>query len=158
MTIDSNTLEKRAAPIEMTPRDFRTLGHQVVDTLADWLTKIPNGRITRGESSPTIREVLRSDCRLPDAGSDPSEIMTEAASLLFEHSLFNAHPRFLGYITSSPAPIGALGDFLPSAINQNCGAFRLAPLATEIEAQTVRWIAELIGFPVDCGGLLVSGG
>jgi len=158
MTIDSNTLEKRAAPIEMTPRDFRTLGHQLVDTLADWLTKMPNGHITRGESSPTIREVLRSDCRLPDAGSDPSEIMTEAANLLFEHSLFNAHPRFLGYITSSPAPIGALGDFLASAINQNCGAFRLAPLATEIEAQTVRWIAELIGFPVDCGGLLVSGG
>ena len=32
------------------------------------------------------------------------------------------------------------------------------PLATEIEGQAVRWIAELIGFPTDCGGLLVSGG
>ena len=31
-------------------------------------------------------------------------------------------------------------------------------MATEIEAQTVRWIAELIGFPADAGGLLVSGG
>jgi glutamate/tyrosine decarboxylase-like PLP-dependent enzyme len=30
-------------------------------------------------------------------------------------------------------------------------------MATEIETQTVRWIAELIGFPGD-GGLLVSGG
>jgi Pyridoxal-dependent decarboxylase conserved domain len=43
-------------------------------------------------------------------------------------------------------------------INQNVGAFRLSPLATEIEAQTVRWIAELIGYPAGCGGLLVSGG
>jgi len=34
----------------------------------------------------------------------------------------------------------------------------LSPAATEIESQTVRWIAELIGYPVDCGGLLVSGG
>ena len=34
----------------------------------------------------------------------------------------------------------------------------LSPAATEIEAQTVRWIAELIGYPADCGGLLVSGG
>ena len=34
----------------------------------------------------------------------------------------------------------------------------LSPAATEIEAQTVRWIAELIGYPDDCGGLLVSGG
>src|SRR6185312_13764549 len=36
--------------------------------------------------------------------------------------------------------------------------WKLAPLATEIEAQTVRWIAEFIGYPVDCGGLLASGG
>jgi glutamate/tyrosine decarboxylase-like PLP-dependent enzyme len=34
----------------------------------------------------------------------------------------------------------------------------LAPLATEIEGQAIRWIAELIGFPTACGGLLVSGG
>ena len=34
----------------------------------------------------------------------------------------------------------------------------LSPAATEIESQTVRWIASLIGYPEDCGGLLVSGG
>lgn len=31
-------------------------------------------------------------------------------------------------------------------------------MATEIEAQTIRWIAELIGYPTDCGGVLVSVG
>jgi glutamate/tyrosine decarboxylase-like PLP-dependent enzyme len=31
-------------------------------------------------------------------------------------------------------------------------------MATEIEAQTVHWIAELLGYPTSCGGLLVSGG
>jgi len=31
-------------------------------------------------------------------------------------------------------------------------------MATEIEAQTIRWIADLIGYPDTCGGLLVSGG
>jgi glutamate/tyrosine decarboxylase-like PLP-dependent enzyme len=51
-----------------------------------------------------------------------------------------------------------LGDLLASAVNANVGAWRLAPTATEIEAQTVRWLAELIGYPTDCGGLLVSGG
>ena len=50
------------------------------------------------------------------------------------------------------------GDFLAAAVNQNVGAWRLGPLATEIEKQAVRWIAELIGFPASCGGLLVSGG
>jgi glutamate/tyrosine decarboxylase-like PLP-dependent enzyme len=51
-----------------------------------------------------------------------------------------------------------LGDLLAAAINANGGAWQLSPMATEIERQTVRWIAELMGYPADCGGLLVSGG
>src|SRR6185503_18314752 len=87
-----------------------------------------------------------------------ARLVNDTGDLLFNHSTFNGHPRFLGYITSSPAPIGMLGDFLAAAVNQNVGGWKLSPMATEIEAQTVRWIAELIGFPADCGGLLVSGG
>jgi glutamate/tyrosine decarboxylase-like PLP-dependent enzyme len=64
----------------------------------------------------------------------------------------------MGYITSSAAPVGMLGDLLASAVNANVGAWVLSPVASEIEAETVRWIAELIGYPVDAGGLLVSGG
>src|SRR5262249_34513333 len=87
-----------------------------------------------------------------------ASITTEAADLLSTHSLFNGHPRFFGYITSSAAPIGALADLIASVINCNVGAWKLAPAATEIEVQTIRWIAEFIGYRTDCGGLLVSGG
>lgn len=61
-------------------------------------------------------------------------------------------------ITSSAAPIGALGDLLAAAVNPNMGGWFSGPMANEIEAQTVRWIAEMIGYPTNCGGLLVSGG
>src|SRR5262249_40575409 len=57
-----------------------------------------------------------------------------------------------------PAPIGILADFLAAAVNANVGAWTLSPAATEVESQTVRWIASLIGYPNDCGGLLLSGG
>ncbi|HSG49159.1 MAG TPA: aminotransferase class V-fold PLP-dependent enzyme, partial [Longimicrobiales bacterium] len=40
----------------------------------------------------------------------------------------------------------------------NVGAWTLSPVASEIEAQTVRWIAELLRYPEESGGLLVSGG
>ncbi|HTD41049.1 MAG TPA: aminotransferase class V-fold PLP-dependent enzyme, partial [Mucilaginibacter sp.] len=81
-----------------------------------------------------------------------------ATNLLFDHSLFNGHPKFLGYITSSPAPLGALSDMLAAAVNPNVGANILSPIATEIEKQTIRWLAEFIGVSPDCGGILVSGG
>src|SRR5260370_562408 len=93
-----------------------------------------------------------------EGGGEGKELVGEAAGLLFEHSPFNGHPRFWGVITSSAAPIGALGDLLTAAVNPNVGGWLGAPMTTEIEAQTVRWIAELIGDPTECGGLLVSGG
>jgi glutamate/tyrosine decarboxylase-like PLP-dependent enzyme len=158
VSTDLDRLRERRAPIDMAPDDFRALGHRLVDTLADWLAAMPSGPVTRGESVEDIRRALGSERGLPASGEDAAHLLDEVARLLFEHSLFNGHPRFFGYITSSPAPLGALADFLASTINQNVGAFRLAPLATEIEAQTVRWIAELVGYPPDCGGLLVSGG
>jgi aromatic-L-amino-acid/L-tryptophan decarboxylase len=158
MNTKVETLKNRTAAIEMVPDEFRALGHELVDSLADWLVKMPNGLVTKDESVADIRRVLGSERGLPDAGEGAAQVLREAANLLFDHSLFNGHPRFFGYITSSPAPLGALGDFLAAMINQNVGAFRLSPLATEIEAQTVRWIAELIGYPTNCGGLLVSGG
>ncbi len=102
--------------------------------------------------------LLGGNRMLPAEGADPATVLAEATRLVLEHSTFNGHPRFFGYITSSAAPLGALADLLASTVNPNVDAWALSPVATEIERQTIRWIAELLGFPGECGGLLVSGG
>jgi glutamate/tyrosine decarboxylase-like PLP-dependent enzyme len=152
------TNEYRRSPIAMDSATFRALGHRLVDQLAESLERVPRGPVTRNESPSAVREALDLTGGLPEAGMDPGLLLERTARLLFEHSLFNGHPRFFGYITAPPAPIGILGDFLAAALNPNVGAWTLSPAATEIESQTVRWIAQLIGYPTDCGGLLVSGG
>lgn len=154
---DIETLRHRIAPLEMTERAFRTVGHQVIEHIAEWLYSLPNRPVAPNEVPGMLREALGTGS-LPEQGAAVRDLLEEAASLLFEHSTFNGHPRFWGYITSSAAPIGALGDLLAAAVNPNVGGWALAPLATEMEAQTIRWIAELMGYPTDCGGLLVSGG
>ncbi|MEO6325903.1 MAG: aminotransferase class V-fold PLP-dependent enzyme [Thermoanaerobaculia bacterium] len=147
---------RRFSPLDMDPEEFRSIGHQLVDRLADFFGSWPERGVTRGEFPAQIRSVVGTG-PLPEEGSPAGPLVEEAARILIDHSLFNGHPRFWGYITSSPAPIGALADLLAAATNANVGSFSLAPVATEIETQTVRWIGELIGFPTD-GGLLVSGG
>ena len=148
----------RETPLAMDAATFKALGHQLVDDLADLLASVPARPVTRDTSPSAIREALDLTGPLPEHGTDPAALLSATARRLFDHSLFNAHPRFFGYITAAPAPIGILGDFLASALNPNCGSRTLSPAATEIEVQTVRWIAELIGFPGDCGGVFVSGG
>jgi len=148
----------RHAPLEMDPAAFRSAGHELVDRIAGLIETIGARPVTPGEAPGEVRRALNAARPLPEDGADPAELVSRAADLLFEHSLFNSHPRFWGYVTAPAAPIGILGDFLASAVNQNCGAWLLSPMASEIEAQTIRWIAQLLGCPSDSGGLLVSGG
>lgn len=156
--LETGALLGRTSALEMSPDAFRAAGYAVVDRVADLLWTISDRRVSPGEPAGVVRAALEHGRPLPENGSDPGELLNRAADLLIEHSVFNGHPRFWGYITSSAAPVGALADLLAAAVNPNVGAWRLSPVASEIEAQTVRWIAEFIGYPVDCGGLLVSGG
>ena len=153
----TRALRYRIAPLEMNPSEFRKAGYRLVDQVAELLCTLPERPVAPNETPTALRTLLGSHS-LAEQGSDASSLLDEAVDLLFDHSLFNGHPRFMGFITSSAAPIGALGEMLSAAVNPNVGSSLLAPIATEIEAQVVRWIAELIGYPRDCGGLLVSGG
>jgi len=148
----------RQAPVSMDAATFRMLGHRLVEQLAEFLDSLPQRPVTKNQSPSAVREALDLNGALPEQGTAPGPLLERTAALLFEHSLFNAHPRFWGYIPAPPAPIGILGEFLAAAVNANVGAWSLSPAATEIESQTVRWIAQLIGYPVQCGGLMVSGG
>ena len=151
------TLRNRQAPLEIHGDEFRRLGYQLVDKIADFLDELPQRPVTVDESPQALRRLLEPDI-LPENSSPSNELLNEAADLLFDDSLFNGHPRFWGYITSSAAPIGALADLLAATVNPNVGAAALSPIASEIEAQTIRWITDLIGYTRNSGGLLVSGG
>lgn len=148
-------------PPDMTPEEFREAGHRLIDAIAEFHATLPTRPVTPSESARAVRDSL-GIAELPVEGRTAGELLAEIAPWLFDHSLHNGHPRFLGYITSSAAPVGALADLLAAAVNANVGLWDLAPAASEIEAQTVRWLADLVGFAdapgSSCGGLMVSGG
>ena len=147
----------RTFSLELRSDQFNKIGHAIVERAAGLFNTLPTLPVTKGEPPEAIRALLGTGS-LPQKGTDPEHFINEVSSLLMQHSLFNGHPKFWGYITSSAAPIGVLGDMLAASINPNVGAFNLSPVATEIERQTIRWIAEMLDYPPDCGGLLVSGG
>ena len=152
-----NKENHRMSPIEISKDEFREIGYRLVDTISDFYDTINEKPVTTGETPKQIQAVL-GNASLPENGTSVSELFTKTADLLLNHSLLNGHPKFFGYITSSPTQIGALADLLASAVNPNVGAHILSPIATAIEKQTVKWLAEFIGVSTTCGGILVSGG
>jgi len=140
---------------------FRKTGHRLVDQIADFYTTLGERPIRRQVTPQLVRQLIGQGS-LPDNGMPIGSLFEETAPLLFDNSLHNGHPRFFGYITASAAPLGALADLLAAAVNANIGLWDLAPVAAEVETQTIRWLAELIGYGRDSdgnsGGLMVSGG
>jgi aromatic-L-amino-acid decarboxylase len=151
-----NTQEPKA-PLNMDAAEFRRLGHALVDQIGDFLESLPHQPLTKGLSRKDVQAVIGQG-PLPGKGLPADALLDDTARMLFEYSLHNGHPLFLGYITSSAAPLGALADLLASSINANVCIWDLSPVASEIETQTVQWLAEFIGYPADCGGIMVSGG
>lgn len=149
--------EYSLSPAEISREEFRKAGYLLIDLISGFINEIDERPVTTGEAPEQISKVAGYST-IPEDGSPPEEILKKASDFLFNHSLLNGHPKFFGYITSSPAPIGALADMLASAVNPNVGANILSPAATEIEKQTISMLAELCGLPSSWGGLLVSGG
>ena len=150
----------RSAPLRMTGDEFRALGHALVDDLAALFEALESPSelsVASGETPSDVQAALGGGA-LPEHGAPAADLVREARDLLLAHTTHVGHPRFWAYICGSQAPIGALADLLAAGVNQNVGAWQLAPVATEIERQTIGWLAELIGYPAGAGGLLVSGG
>src|SRR5947209_8813345 len=150
-------VNQRFAPVEMSKEDFKKIGYNLIDTLSVFYDTINQNPVTTGETPTQIQAVL-GNASLPETGTSVSALFNKACDFLLNHSLLNGHPKFFGYITSSPTQIGALADLLAAAVNANAGANILSPMATAIEKQTIKWLAEFIGVSPSCGGILVSGG
>ncbi len=148
---------KRKTPIEIDKITFQKMGYELIDKISEFLDTIDQKPVTTQTSNQDIKKLI-GQTSLPENGSSPNKLLTQVTDVLMENSLLNGHPKFMGYITSSAAPIGALADLLAATINSNVGAQILSPVATEIEKQTIQWLAEFIGVSPDYGGILVSGG
>ena len=92
---------------------------------------------------------------LPDEGSSPIAALDAAADVL-DVSLAQARPRYFAYIGSSGLEIGVLGDALMASHDVNVAVS--AGAADLLEAQTVRWLGEFVGFDPAAVGVVAAGG
>src|ERR1700683_4780719 len=116
---NEESVAKRVSPLAMGSQEFRELGYQLIDRIAGFLDSLPERKVTPGESPSAVRQALGAERSLPQQGTDPALLLSHATDLLFSHSLFNGRPRFWGYVASSAAPMGALGELLAAAVNPN---------------------------------------
>ncbi|HEU4537365.1 MAG TPA: pyridoxal-dependent decarboxylase [Polyangiaceae bacterium] len=135
---------------------FRAIGHELVDRIGHFFDAMHEGPIYTATPGDELRRLL-GQRPLPPDGADAGDLVARAAGLCLENSVLVGHGRFWGYVHGAASPLGALADLLASALNSPVTSPRTGPISSAIEEQTVRWVAELVGFPAG-GGLFLSGG
>ena len=140
----------------MQTSEFRSFGHNVVDLLADYLDTIEHKRVFPDAEPRRVNQLF--DARLPQEASAPENVLSELEEKLLPYCTNVGHPGYMGLITPSPTPVGAIADFICSTINQNVGAYSIGPSAVAMERQVVRWMTDLCGYGKNAGGNLTSGG
>jgi glutamate/tyrosine decarboxylase-like PLP-dependent enzyme len=132
--------------------DLRALGHRMIDDMFDHLETLRDGPVWR-----PMPEALRAELRRP-MPRDPTGAETvyrDFRALVQPYATGNLHPRFMGWVHGGGNPAGMLAELLAAGLNANLGGRDHAPI--EIERQVIAWAAEMLGFPADASGVLVTG-
>lgn len=141
---------------DLSPEEFKKLGYKVVDMIAKYYASINTIPVFPASTSSEVENAFRE--QFPEKAQDPEEILDEWQSKVLPYTTNIGSPRYFGFVNGSGTMISTLAEALAASVNMNTGGWKASPAATEIERRTIAWIAELIGYPVDCGGLLTSGG
>ena len=95
---------------------------------------------------------------LPEKGMGYDELLKQVEEKVLKTATGNLGPHMYAYVMSGGNQMAIVAEKLASTINQNQTKWHLAPSLNEIEKRVIRWTAELLDFPEDSGGVLVSGG
>ncbi|HWC97697.1 MAG TPA: aminotransferase class V-fold PLP-dependent enzyme [Candidatus Sulfopaludibacter sp.] len=140
----------------LSPDEIRTLGLAAVEQIAAYYDTLADRPVMVPTTSAALRALL--DEPLPRDGTDFDSLLKTLDTVIAGYSRHSAHPRFFGYISSPGTPVTSVGSMLASALNINVTCWRSGPAATDLEHVTIDWMKQILGYPAEAGGLLVSGG
>ncbi len=138
------------------PEDWdamRALAHRMVDDAIDYIETVE----TRPVWQPIPEKIAaKFNTAAPNKPIGPEAVYQEFVQDIMPYPMGNIHPRFWAWYMGNGTILGACADFLAAIMNPNLGAGN--HVANLVEAQVINWMKEILSFPKDSSGLLVSGG
>jgi aromatic-L-amino-acid decarboxylase len=144
---DKETLD----PCDWEP--LRELSHRIIDDAIDYMRDVRDRPVWQ-PMSDEVRETFKTG--LPVEPTSIETVYRELTENMMPYPMGNIHPRFWMWYMGSSNFTGALGDFLAAILGSNLGGGDHA--AALIDRQVVDWFKEMMGYPEDSSGTLVSGG
>lgn len=129
----------------MTPEEFRRLGKQVVDWIADYYAGIEEHPVRSAVRPGEVREKLPA--RPPEHGEPFEAVLRDLDQVLLPGVTHWQHPGFFAYFPANASGPAVLGDLLSSGLGVQGMLWATSPACTELETLVVDWLVELLGLP-----------
>lgn len=144
------------APLQLSHDEMQTLGAQALDLVIRHFETNRENPVAVTLPRAQTERMLRTP--LPETATPVRELVDILARDVFPNSLKSDHPRFYAFVPSPTNFVSVIGDLLISGHNLFAGHWMAASAAGQIEINVIDWLNELVGFPKEGGGILVSGG
>ncbi len=138
------------------PQDWevlRALGHRMIDDMLTYLQTIRERPVWQ-PIPDRVKDYLKQPIPIEPQGAE--EAYQDFVENVLPYPLGNIHPRFWGWVIGTGTPFGVLAELLAATMNPNLGGGE--HIANHVEWQVLDWCKEMLGFPPDASGILVSGG
>ncbi len=133
----------------------RKLGYQLIDQVDNYYASLPDRPVQLPSQQRTYGTLHNP---LPEKGEDPARILDEVFRDMVEQGFHVSSANYFGLMNPTPTYMGFLAEALVAALNPQLATLARSQLASKIELEMVRWIAQRVGWGESFGGTFTSGG
>lgn len=136
----------------MTPEEFRRYGHEIVDWIADYRSKISSYPVMSKVEPGAVRAMLPA--APPEQPEQFQDVMRDIDSIIVPGLSHWQHPRFFGYFPSNGDLSSVLGDYLSTGLGVLGLSWQSSPALTELEEVVADWMRQMMGLSEGWSGVI----
>ncbi|GAA1828223.1 pyridoxal-dependent decarboxylase [Luedemannella flava] len=138
-------MDDLSVPPHMSPDEFRTYGHQLVDWVADYWTSLPQRRVRPADPPGAVAAKLPAGP--PATGDGFASLVDDLDTIIAPGLTHWQHPRFFAYFPANTSGPSVLGDLVAAGLGVQGMLWATGPACTEVETVVLDWLADLLDLP-----------
>lgn len=127
----------------MTPEEFRSAGHQLIDWIADYRSQIADRPVRSSVEPGWVHAEL--DVAPPGLPEPLDALLADLDRVVVPGLTHFQHPAYFAYFPANASLASVLGDLTSSGLGVIGLNWESSPALTELEEVTCAWFAELAG-------------
>jgi aromatic-L-amino-acid decarboxylase len=136
----------------MNPEEFRRVGHQLIDWIADYRTRVAEFPVRSALEPGAVRAALP---KMPPTKPEPFEgIFSDLEEIILPGLSHWQSPNFFGYFPSNGELSSVLGDYLSTGLGVLGLSWQSSPALTEVEEVVTDWVRQMVGLSDAWSGVI----